>query len=149
MKHLSYILFFLLSLLIVSACDVRDVHQDFPFSPPISSMTGGITNKERDKVLRDTITPPDNPMNEVPFMPGTFNFRGVLQLEYFEGELYCVIKAVNNDYFLMDNGASYLFRLDHPLLSDYAIGDTLVVVAEPMKVLEDFSLATYYIQPNK
>ena len=68
--------------------------------------------KEKDKVFKDTITPPNNPMNEVPYVPGAFTFKGVLQLEYYGTELYCVVRGVNNNYFLMDNGVNYLFRLD-------------------------------------
>ena len=30
----------------------------------------------------------------------------------------------------------------------YAVGDTVIVTARPMKLLDDFSLATYYVQPN-
>lgn len=116
----------------------------------VGSSVSGLTHKERHEVMKDTITPPNNPMNERPFLPGTHTFRGVLELKYFEGELFCAIRSVNNnDYFLIDNGASHLFRLNNQLLSDCVVGDTIVVMAEPMKLVDDFSLATYYIQPNK
>lgn len=128
-------------------------------SPPLSPMdyvseignnfTSSSQNKEeRDRVLKDTITPPSNPMYELPYIPGTFTFRGVLQLDYFMGELYCVMRAIHNDYFIIDSDIQYFYRLDHPLLENYAVGDTVIVTAKPMKLLDDFSLATYYVQPN-
>ena len=128
------------------------------FSTPISpedyvsglgSFGSSTQNKEdRDRILKDTITPPNNPMYEVPYIPGTYAFRGVLQLEYFMGELYCVMRTIHNDYFMIDSGIRYFYRLDNPLLENYAVGDTIIVTAIPMKLLDDFSLATYYVQPN-
>ena len=50
--------------------------------------------------------------------------------------------------FMIDNGIKYFYRLDNPLLKNYAVGDTIIVTARPMKLLDDFSLATYYVQPN-
>ena len=114
-----------------------------------TAFTSSSQNKEeRDRVLKDTITPPSNPMYELPYIPGTFTFRGVLQLEYFMGELYCVMRTIHNDYFMIDSGIKYFYRLDNPLLENYAVGDTIIVTAIPMKLLDDFSLATYYVQPN-
>ena len=135
---------------------------DQPFASPPSPLspedyvseignnaTSSSQNKEeRDRVLKDTITPPSNPMYELPYIPGTFTFRGVLQLYYFMGELYCVMRAIHNDYFIIDSDIQYFYRLDHPLLENYAVGDTVIVTAKPMKLLDDFSLATYYVQPN-
>lgn len=132
---------------------------DQPFNSPSLSPEGFVTGlgsfgsstqnkEERDRILKDTITPPSNPMYEVPYIPGTFTFRGVLQLEYFMGELYCVMRAIHNDYFIIDSGIKYFYRLDNPLLENYAVGDTVIVTAKPMKLLDDFSLATYYVQPN-
>lgn len=140
--------------LLCAGCDVGDNPQassPIPSDKPlyVAGVTSGLTHKEKDNVLKDTITPPDNPMNEVPIVPGTHAFRGVLELKEFDGRLHCAIRSVNNDYFLTDNGATYLIRLNHPLLSDCAVGDTIVVTAEPMKLISNFSLATYYVQPNK
>ena len=90
-------------------------------------------------------------MNEVPYVPGTHYFRGVLQLEYFNNNrsLFCVIRSTNNNnYFLTDNGSIYLMRLNHPMLKEFAVGDTVVVTAMPMMVKDSFSLATYHILPN-
>ena len=68
--------------------------------------------------------------------------------DYFMGELYCIMRAIHNDYFIIDSDIKYFYRLDHPLLENYAVGDTVIVTAKPMKLLDDFSLATYYVQPN-
>lgn len=146
MRHLVRIFYYFGFMLLAVACSPM-------YSPgdniPFVDFMEGLTYKEREVVLMDTITPPDNPMNEVPYVPGTHTFRGVLELKYFNGELYCAVRALKNEYYLADNGASYLFRLDNPMLSDCVVGDTIVVTAEPMKLRDDFSLATYYIQPNK
>lgn len=142
---------------IVLLCACSDVQADAPGPSfeSIESFVGGLSNavqsKDRDRVFRDTITPPNNPMNEVPYVPGTHYFRGVLQLEYFNNNrsLFCVIRSTNNNnYFLTDNGSIYLMRLNHPLLSEFAVGDTVVVTAKPMMVKDSFSLATYHILPN-
>ena len=144
-------------LLVVLLCACSDVQQEgfLPSIEPIESFVGelsnAVQNKDRDRVFRDTITPPNNPMNEVPYVPGTHYFRGVLQLEYFNNNrsLFCVIRSTNNNnYFLTDNGSIYLMRLNHPLLSEFAVGDTVVVTAKPMMVKDSFSLATYHILPN-
>ena len=140
-------------------CACSDVQQEgfVPSIEPIESFVGGLSNavqdKDRDRVFRDTITPPNNPMNEVPYVPGTHYFRGVLQLEYFYSRygrsLFCVIRSTNNNnYFLTDNGSIYLMRLNHPMLEKFAVGDTVVVTATPMMVKDSFSLATYHILPN-
>lgn len=144
-------------LLVVLLCACSDVQEDGfgPSFEPIESFVGGLSNavqnKDRDRVFRDTITPPNNPMNEVPYVPGTHYFRGVLQLEYFNNRsLFCVIRSTNNNnYFLTDNGSIYLMRLNHPLLAEFAVGDTVVVTAKPMMVADSLSLATYHILPNK
>ena len=138
------------------ACSPVDQHFDSPSLSPEDFVSGsdflgssiGLNTEDRDRILKDTITPPNNPMYEVPYIPETFTFRGVLQLEYFMGELYCVMRTMRNDYFMIDNGIKYFYRLDNPLLKDYAVGDTIIVTAKPMKLLDDFSLATYYVQPN-
>ena len=143
-------------LLVVLLCACSDVQEEGygPSFEPIESFVGGLSNavqnKDRDRVFRDTITPPNNPMNEVPYVPGTHYFRGVLQLEYFNNRsLFCVIRSTNNNnYFLTDNGSIYLMRLNHPLLAEFAVGDTVVVTAKPMMVKDSFSLATYHILPN-
>lgn len=143
-------------LLVVLLCACSDVQEDIfgPSFEPFESFVGGLSNavqnKDRDRVFRDTITPPNNPMNEVPYVPGTHYFRGVLQLEYFNNRsLFCVIRSTNNNnYFLTDNGSIYLMRLNHPLLAEFAVGDTVVVTAKPMMVKDSFSLATYHILPN-
>lgn len=148
-------------LLVVLLCACSDVQADAPGPSfePIESFVGGLSNtvqsKDRDRVFRDTITPPNNPMNEVPYVPGTHYFRGVLQLEYFNNRslnnrsLFCVIRSTNNNnYFLTDNGSIYLMRLNHPMLEKFAVGDTVVVTATPMMVKDSFSLATYHILPN-
>lgn len=151
-----FFLWFMSVVCIFIAC--APVDRDFA-SPPLSpgdyvseignDFTSSSQNKEeRDRVLKDTITPPSNPMYELPYIPGTFTFRGVLQLDYFMGELYCVMRAIHNDYFIIDSDIQYFYRLDHPLLENYAVGDTVIVTAKPMKLLDDFSLATYYVQPN-
>ena len=143
-------------LLVVLLCACSDVQADAP-GPSFESiesfvgvLSNAVQNKDRDRVFRDTITPPNNPMNEVPYVPGTHYFRGVLQLEYFYNRsLFCVIRSTNNNnYFLTDNGSIYLIRLNHPLLSEFAVGDTVVVTAKPMMVKDSFSLATYHILPN-
>ena len=143
-------------LLVVLLCACSDVQADAPGPSfeSIESFVGGLSNavqsKDRDRVFRDTITPPKNPMNEVPYVPGTHYFRGVLQLEYFNNRsLFCVIRSTNNNnYFLTDNGSIYLMRLNHPMLKDFAVGDTVVVTAMPMMVKDSLSLATYHILPN-
>ena len=151
-----FFLWFMSVVCIFIAC--APVDRDFA-SPPLSpgdyvseignNATSSSQNQEdRDRVLKDTITPPSNPMYELPYIPGTLTFRGVLQLDYFMGELYCVMRAIHNDYFIMDSDIKYFYRLDHPLLENYAVGDTVIVTAKPMKLLDDFSLATYYVQPN-
>lgn len=115
----------------------------------VADLSSSVQNKDRDRVFRDTITPPSNPMNEVPYVPGTHHFRGVLQLEYFGGSLFCAIRSTNNNnYFLTDNGSIYLMRLNHPMLEKFAVGDTVVVTAMPMMVKDSLSLATYHILPN-
>ena len=141
----------LISLLCV-ACDV-DKQLDAPLIGPyenfIADIATSVTNKERDRIFRDTITPPGNPMNEVPYVPGTYYFRGVLRLEYFRGSLFCVIRSTsNNNYYLTDDGSIYLMRLNNPLLKEFAVGDTLVVTAKPIMLLDSLSLATYHILPN-
>ena len=143
-------------LLVVLLCACSDVQADAPGTSfeSIESFVGGLSNavqnKDRDRVFRDTITPPNNPMNEVPYVPGTHYFRGVLQLEYFNNRsLFCVIRSTNNNnYFLTDNGSIYLMRLNHPMLKEFAVGDTVVVAAIPMMVKDSLSLATYQIVPN-
>ena len=114
----------------------------------VADLSSSVQNKDRDRVFRDTITPPSNPMNEVPYVPGTHFFRGVLQLEYFGGSLFCAIRSTNNNYFLTDDGSIYLMRLNHPMLEKFAVGDTVVVTAMPMMVKDSLSLATYHILPN-
>lgn len=116
----------------------------------IGGASTAVDDKDRGRVFRDTITPPSNPMNEVPYVPGTHYFRGVLQLEYLAGSLFCAIRSTNNNnYFLTDNGSIYLMRLNHPMLKEFAVGDTVVVTAMPMMVKDSLSLATYHILPNK
>ena len=129
------------------------IHTDGPHLELSDSFIGGastaVNDKNRDRVFRDTITPPSNPMNEVPYVPGTHHFRGVLQLEYFGSSLFCAIRSTNsNNYFLTDNGSIYLMRLNHPMLKEFAVGDTVVVTAMPMMVKDSLSLATYQISPN-
>ena len=142
-------------LLVVLLCACSDVQEESfgPSFEPFESFVGGLSNavqnKDRDRVFRDTITPPSNPMNEVPYVPGTHYFRGVLQLEYFQGSLFCAIRSMNdNNYLLTDNGSIYLMRLNHPMLKEFAVGDTVVVAAIPMMVKDSLSLATYHILPN-
>ena len=154
-RFYQFLLVLLFFALLLWACDVPpDIYPEPPLSPEdkvpfIGSSVSGLTHGEQDRVIKDTITPPNNPMNERPYIPGTHTFRGVLHLKYFEGELYCAIHSVNNNvYFLTDNAACYLIRLDNILLSNCAVGDTVLITAEPMKLVDDFSLATYYIQPN-
>ena len=154
LRMILFIFWFMSIVCIFIACDPGDPHFFSPSSPEgfvtgLGSLGNSTQNKEeRDRILKDTITPPNNPMYEVPYIPETFTFRGVLQLEYFMGELYCVMRTMRNDYFMIDNGIKYFYRLDNPLLKDYAVGDTIIVTAKPMKLLDDFSLATYYVQPN-
>ena len=154
-RMILFILWFMSVACMFIACSPVDQHFDSPPLSPEGFVTGlgsfgsSTQNKEeRDRVLKDTITPPNNPMHELPYIPGTFTFRGVLQLEYFMGELYCVMRTIHNDYFMIDSDIKYFYRLDHPLLENYAVGDTVIVTAKPMKLLDDFSLATYYVQPN-
>ena len=116
----------------------------------VSSSMNGV---EQHRVFKDTITPPSNPMYEVPYIPGTYTFRGVLQLEYFFGQLFCVVRTANNDYFMIDDGINYIFRLDNPQLKNCVVGDTIMVCAVPMKLLptdakSEYSLATYYVYPK-
>ena len=155
LRMILFILWFMSIVCIFIACNPGDQHFNSPSLSPEGFVTGlgsfgsSTQNKEeRDRVLKDTITPPNNPMHEVPYIPGTYAFRGVLQLEYFMGELYCVMRTIHNDYFMIDSGIKYFYRLDNPLLENYAVGDTIIVTAKPMKLLDDFSLATYYVQPN-
>lgn len=150
-----FFLWFMSIVCIFIACDPGDLHFNSPSISPedyvsgLGSFGSSTQNKEeRDRILKDTITPPNNPMYEIPYIPGTYTFRGVLQLEYFMGELYCVMRTIQNDYFMIDNDIKYFYRLDNPLLENYAVGDTIIVTARPMKLLDDFSLATYYVQPN-
>ena len=152
MKKISLFAQTLLIVLLCVSCG-PDIHTDGPHSGLSDSFIGGestaVNDKNRDRVFRDTITPPSNPMNEVPYVPGTHHFRGVLQLEYFGGSLFCAIRSTNNNnYFLTDNGSIYLMRLNHPLLAEFAVGDTVVVTAKPMMVADSLSLATYHILPN-
>ena len=115
-----------------------------------SDVSNTLTNKEHDKVFKDTITPPNNPMTEKPIPNNSFAFRGVLSLEYFKGEYYCAIRSVTgNNYFLINEHVTYLMRLDDPRLANYAVGDTIVVVAIPTKLIDQFSLVTFDVQPNK
>jgi hypothetical protein len=154
LRMILFILWFMSIVCIFIACDPGDPHFFSPSSPEgfvtgLGSLGNSVQNKEeRNRVLKDTITPPNNPMHEVPYIPGTYAFRGVLQLEYFMGELYCVMRTIHNDYFMIDSDIKYFYRLDNPLLENYAVGDTIIVTAIPMKLLDDFSLATYYVQPN-
>ena len=155
LRMILFILWFMSIVCIFIACNPGDQHFNSPSLSPEGFVTGlgsfGSSmqnNEERDRILKDTITPPNNPMHEVPYIPGTYAFRGVLQLEYFMGELYCVMRTIHNDYFMIDSGIKYFYRLDNPLLENYAVGDTIIVTAIPMKLLDDFSLATYYVQPN-
>lgn len=152
-KKISRLAQTLLIVLLCVSCG-PDIHTDGPNLDPLDSFIGGVStavnNKDRDRVFRDTITPPSNPMNEVPYVPGTHFFRGVLQLEYFGSSLFCAIRSTNdNNYFLTDNGSIYLMRLNHPLLAEFAVGDTVVVTAKPTMLLDSLSLATYHILPNK
>ena len=151
-KKISLFAQTLLIVLLCVSCG-PDIQLENPHSGVSDSFIGGastaVNDKNRDRVFRDTITPPSNPMNEVPYVPGTHHFRGVLQLEYLAGSLFCAIRSTNsNNYFLTDNGSIYLMRLNHPMLKDYAVGDTVVVTAVPMMVKDSFSLATYHILPN-
>lgn len=148
----------LIVLILFAACDDGprpDIIFDSVDVKPLNSFASGFSQSsaEQHRVFKDTITPPSNPMYEVPYIPGTYTFRGVLQLEYFRGSLYCVVRTMNNDYFLMDDGIQYLFRLDNPQLKDCVVGDTVMVSAIPMKLILDdskieCSLATYYVYPK-
>ena len=151
-KKISRLVQTLLIVLLCVSCG-PDIHTDGPHLELSDSFIGGestaVNDKNRDRVFRDTITPPSNPMNEVPYVPGTHYFRGVLQLEYFGSSLFCVIRSTNNNnYFLADYGSIYLMRLNHPMLKEFAVGDTVVVAAIPMMVKDSLSLATYQIVPN-
>lgn len=122
---------------------------------PLNSFASSLSQNsvEQHRVFKDTITPPSNPMYEVPYIPGTYTFRGVLQLEYFFGQLFCVVRTANNDYFMIDDGINYIFRLDNPQLKNCVVGDTIMVCAVPMKLLptdakSEYSLATYYVYPK-
>lgn len=142
----------LLVVLLCVSCS-PDIHTSSPTPEVLDSYVGGLSSavqkKDRDRVFRDTITPPSNPMNEIPYVPGTYFFRGVLQLEYFQGSLFCAIRSTNNNnYFLTDNASIYLMRLNNPLLEDFAVGDTVVVTAASMMLMDSLSLATYHILPN-
>ena len=154
--NIKKISLFAQTLLIVLLCVscAPDIHTEGPHLGISDSFVGGessaVNSKDRGRVFRDTITPPSNPMNEVPYVPGTHYFRGVLQLEYFGNSLFCAIRSTNsNNYFLTDNGSIYLMRLNHPMLKEFAVGDTVVVTAKPMMVKDSLSLATYHILPNK
>ena len=152
MKKISFFAQTLFIVLLCVSCDSGI--QEAPHLGPSDSFIGGastaVDDKDRGRVFRDTITPPSNPMNEVPYVPGTHYFRGVLQLEYFGNSLFCAIRSTNsNNYFLTDNGSIYLMRLNHPMLKEFAVGDTVVVTAKPMMVKDSLSLATYHILPNK
>ncbi len=136
----------MLLLCLVACSDGPTFHGDHLWN---SNMLSSLSGSDQNKVMKDTITPPSNPMNEKPVPDDTYHFRGVLSLEYFAGELYCVIKSTRNDYFLVNEQRTYLLRLNDPILSKYAVGDTIVVTAQPMKMLRDLSLTTYYIQSNK
>ena len=151
-KKISLFAQTLLIVLLCVSCG-PDIQLENPHLGPSDSFIGGestaVNDKDRGRVFRDTITPPSNPMNEVPYVPGTHYFRGVLQLEYLAGSLFCAIRSTNNNnYFLTDKGSIYLMRLNHPMLKDYAVGDTVVVAAIPMMVKDSLSLATYQIAPN-
>ena len=153
MKKISLFAQTLFIVLLCVSCG-PGIHIDGPHLELSDSFIAGestaVNNKDRDRVFRDTITPPSNPMNEVPYVPGTHYFRGVLQLEYFGSSLFCAIRSTNNNnYFLTDNGSIYLMRLNHPMLKEFAVGDTVVVTAMPMMVKDSLSLATYHILPNK
>lgn len=152
-KSISRLAQALLIVLLCVSCDVGGPLDDItPTSPGafIADVSSTVNSKDRGRVFRDTITPPSNPMNEVPYVPGTHFFRGVLQLEYFGSSLFCAIRSTNNNnYFLTDNGSIYLMRLNHPLLAEFAVGDTVVVTAKPTMLLDSLSLATYHILPNK
>ena len=152
MKKISRLAQTLLIVLLCVSCGMG-IHTDGPHLDPSDSFIGGestaVNDKDRGRVFRDTITPPSNPMNEVPYVPGTHYFRGVLQLEYFGSSLFCAIRSTNNNnYFLTDKGSIYLMRLNHPMLKEFAVGDTVVVTAMPMMVKDSLSLATYQIVPN-
>ena len=152
-KKISLFAQTLLIVLLCVSCG-PGIQLEGPHSGLSDSFIGGestaVNDKDRGRVFRDTITPPSNPMNEVPYMPGSHYFRGVLQLEYFGSSLFCAIRSTNdNNYFLTDNGSIYLMRLNHPLLAEFAVGDTVVVTAKPTMLLDSLSLATYHILPNK
>ena len=152
-KRISHFVQVAFVALLCAGCGVDSPLNDRPFTGSesfVADLSGSVQNKDRDRVFRDTITPPSNPMNEVPYVPGTHFFRGVLQLEYFGSSLFCAIRSTNNNnYFLTDNGSIYLMRLNHPLLAEFAVGDTVVVTAKPTMLLDSLSLATYHILPNK
>lgn len=152
-KRISHFVQVAFVALLCAGCGVDQPLNEPPFTRSesfVADLSGSVQNKDRDRVFRDTITPPSNPMNEVPYVPGTHYFRGVLQVEYFGSSLFCAIRSTNdNNYFLTDNGSIYLMRLNHPLLAEFAVGDTVVVTAKPTMLLDSLSLATYHILPNK
>ena len=136
-------------LLFLTACSPYEDKPLFPSDATPIVLWGALSANEQIKVMKDTITPPMNPMTEKPIPDNSFHFRGVLCLEYFDGELYCAIRNTRNDYFLADDDCTYLLRLNDPMLKNYVVGDTIVVTARPIKHVNDLSLITYYIQPNK
>ena len=46
----------------------------------------------------------------------------------------------------MDTLYTCFLRLDDPQLKNCVVGDTVEIVAEPMKILGDLSLATYFVE---
>lgn len=149
-KRISTSLFYLLLVLLFGACSptgpgITDLSPDSPSYP---DWTSSLSDKQRDEVFKDTITPPNNPMTEKPLPPGSISIRGKLTLEYFGDELYCAVRSVHNNYFLMNTECTYLLRLDDPQLAPFAVGDTVVITAEPMRVVNEYALSTYYVQSN-
>ena len=73
-KKISLFAQTLLIVLLCVSCG-PDIHTDGPHLELSDSFIGGastaVNDKNRDRVFRDTITPPSNPMNEVPYVPGT------------------------------------------------------------------------------
>lgn len=133
--------------MIFSCSPVDPFFQTYHFN--VKDVSTILTNKECEKVFRDTITPPSNPMYEKPVHYDQFAFRGVLCLEKFKGEYYCAIRSVtDNHYFLINDQVTYMMRLDDPTLVGYAVGDTVVVMAMPIKLIDKFSLITFEVQPN-
>lgn len=147
----------LMTMLCCVACSPHDPNQNQQMCISPTKILGGgsftLSNgsaaydKHYNRVMKDTITPPSNPMNEVPIRPGTMLFKGVLTLEYFGDELFCSIQADFNDYFLIDTTETYILRLNDPLLKHYAVGDTIVIMAEPMLMQRDYCLTTYRVNP--